>query len=389
MKALIVDQDRHMQQSLEDWGFVTIVAENGKQAGHLLETDICFLVICNDVLLDMDILAFMQQTRSRSFHGYVFILVVIDATAGPGKRAPLVSAGADDFLTRPVTQAALADKLRLAARIVSLENSTSGCRPPPSAATEINGLLVRLLPGVVHEINNPVGFVAGNLSTMAGYIESLNELAHRFAGLVAMLGSRPDLTPAEEETFKTCKAFAAEADLDSIMSDMPALLDESRQGMRRIQELVHALQEVALADEDECEAQVQSDLHQCLEIALRVIGNELKYTTTLHRQYGDLPLTVCPPRSMALAFLMMLAHAVQAIEGSGEMRIQTTVENGGTVVRVQCFSRIPHEKACDIDPVTAKDFFKRCNGRLEVATEPSGKICYTVTIPATTCGDDE
>lgn len=388
MKALLIDQSPQIRQFLEESGLVTIVAENGEAALPLLNQERCSLMICNDPLPDMDVPAFIQQVRGGAFLGYTFILVIVDKAATPDRNSFLVSAGADDVMAGPVSPAELADRLRLAARIVSLENRNPSSASPLSMTAAVNHLLVELLPGVVHEINNPVGFVTGNLSTMEGYMQSIGELAGHFSLLAALLGSRSDLTPKERETLDICKALAAEADVEAAIADVPALLEESRDGMRRIQELAAALREAASSGEEE---QAGCDLHSCMETALRVIWNELKYTITVDRQYGEpLFLEAYPSRPLVQGFLMLLAHAIGCMGGAGELSIQTAVENDEALVRVSCSSQKFQEEPCGADPAAARHFFGKCNGNLNVVVDgPGRKVSYTVTIPAPVGGNNE
>ena len=135
-------------------------------------------------------------------------------------------------------------------------------------------------------------------------MESIGELAGRFKRLVALLESRADLTIEERESLDVCKALAADADIEAALSDVPALLAECRDGMRRIQELADALREAALTDDED--GQAGCDLHASMETALRVIWNELKYTITVDRQYGEpIFLEACPSRSLVQGFLML------------------------------------------------------------------------------------
>jgi hypothetical protein len=256
------------------------------------------------------------------------------------------------------------------------------------ATAEVNRLLVTLLPGVVHEINNPVGFVTANLSSMEGYMQRIGELADHFKLLTALLESRPDLTVEEKESLDICKALAADVDLETALSDVPALLAECRDGMRRIQELAGALRETALSGE---EAQVGCDLHACMETALRVIWNELKYTITVDRQYGEpIFLEAVPSQPLVQGFLMLLAHAIDCMGGEGAMAIETAVENDKALVRIFCSSQKFQENRCGADPAAARHFFGKGKATLTVVVDGPGRnVFYTVTIPADASGSNE
>ncbi|MFZ5563589.1 MAG: response regulator, partial [Thermodesulfobacteriota bacterium] len=240
MQMLIIGEDPHVRQLLKAEGIAAVADETGLQALDLLETaPYSLVVVCDGSLPGADALSFIRRIRRDFPRARVFILVVTDAEARE-KRAAFLSAGTDDFLYKPFSGMELSDKLRLGARIAALESKTAGSPEVAAGPVDISGLLMRLLPGVVHEINNPTGFVSGNLSTMEGYVKDIAEQFHRLMDLRAVLSCRSDLSPGEKKLLDVCKSHADRIDLEFVLSDITALLNESREGMTRIQALTHA-----------------------------------------------------------------------------------------------------------------------------------------------------
>ncbi len=95
-----------------------------------------------------------------------------------------------------------------------------------------------LAAGIAHEINTPLGFVGANLRTGRQYADHL----HAFA---AALEEAPDLDAARQAWEQEDLAFAAD--------DLPALLEESAEGIGRIAAIVTALKGLTGASDAERE----------------------------------------------------------------------------------------------------------------------------------------
>ena len=77
---------------------------------------------------------------------------------------------------------------------------------------------------------------------------------------------------------------------------------------------------------DEAEWKV-ADLHQGLEDTLTLIHHRLQNRIEVIRKYGDLPAVACYPKKMNQVFMVLLMNATQAIDGRGEITIETSQDN--------------------------------------------------------------
>jgi two-component system, NtrC family, sensor kinase len=76
------------------------------------------------------------------------------------------------------------------------------------------------------------------------------------------------------------------------------------------------------------------DLHEEIESSLTLLNHLLKDRVTIHRKFGALPSVECVRSQIEQVFLNVLANAAQAIQGPGELTIQTRAEDGFAVVTV-------------------------------------------------------
>jgi signal transduction histidine kinase len=178
--------------------------------------------------------------------------------------------------------------------------------------------LGQLAAGIAHEINNPIGFIMSNLDTLSDYLAVLNRMLALYQDYERAVDS-PARKIAEAQAQRIREAKEQE-DFDFMMSDMTAILDQSREGMVRIKEIVRNLKSFSHVDEDELK---EANVNDCIENALKIAWNELKYKCRVHKDYGELPRIACYPGQLNQVFMNLLVNAAQAIPEQGDISITT------------------------------------------------------------------
>lgn len=174
----------------------------------------------------------------------------------------------------------------------------------------------QLAAGVAHEINNPVGFVNSNLGTLRTYALQLLALIQAYEQ------AEPALLDATQ--LAHIRALKERLDLDFVRTDLPALLDESEDGLKRVKKIVQDLKDFSHVNESEW---LEADINAGLDATLNVVWNELKYKATVTKNYGALPPVVCLASQLNQVFMNVLLNAVQAIETHGAITISTAQED--------------------------------------------------------------
>lgn len=182
----------------------------------------------------------------------------------------------------------------------------------------------QLAAGVAHEINNPMGFISSNLSTMGKYMEKINVFEAALIGVV--------LGKGDTETVSTLNNLRKKMKIDFILEDIKSLLDESRDGAERVRRIVQDLKSFSHVDEAECKS---VSINECIDTTLNMLRNEIKYVADVEQEYDpDLPMLLCFPQQINQVFMNILVNAAHAIEGHGMIKIKTLRESENIIVRI-------------------------------------------------------
>ena len=182
----------------------------------------------------------------------------------------------------------------------------------------------QLAAGVAHEINNPIGYINSNLTSLKNYLDNL-------LALVAIYEQAEATSPPTEQLAQI-KDFKQKIDLEFLKADVLDLLAESREGATRVKKIVQDLKDFShLGSDDDWQ---WTDLHLGLETTLNIVNNEIKYKAKVVKAFGDLPEVKCLPHQLNQVFMNLLINAAHAIENEGIITLRTGAENGRAWVEI-------------------------------------------------------
>lgn len=180
--------------------------------------------------------------------------------------------------------------------------------------------LGNLVAGVAHEINNPVGFLAGNITPALDYINDL-------FGLLDLYQEKyPQLDPEIQEEIENM-------DLDYIREDLPKLVGSMREGVKRIRDISTSLRTFSRADTN---YPVACNIHDGIDSTIMILKHRLKANETrpeikVIREYGNLPQVKCYAGQLNQVFMNLLGNAIDALDESNQGRVYAEIANQITI----------------------------------------------------------
>ena len=251
----------------------------------------------------------------------------------------------------------------------------------------------QLSAGIAHEINNPLGFINSNIATLDKYIDTLSEILRAQEILKAAV-EQNNLEKAKKVS-EDLRVLEKKLDLNYILTDIDALIRESKDGVERIRRIVLDLKTFSRRDQDE---RVPANINKVIEGVVNIVWNEIKYKAELHKEYGTVPDIDCNPQQIGQVFINLLVNAAQAIKDKGSIFIRTytigekiavEVEDTGYGMDQETMGKIfdPFFTTKEVGKGTglglsvSYEIVKKHNGDIEVKSQPGKGTTFIVWLP--------
>jgi signal transduction histidine kinase len=147
---------------------------------------------------------------------------------------------------------------------------------------------------------------------------------------------RSELEAARPELVHQIARLADHFDLAYVRENLGKLLQSTRQGVKRVADIVQNLRGFARVDRA---AVGQADVHEAVRAALEMVqGRFRRGGITVEEHLGELPPVAGSPAQLNQVFLNLLVNAVQAIEAThrpdGRIGISAEVTDGEVQIEV-------------------------------------------------------
>jgi len=162
----------------------------------------------------------------------------------------------------------------------------------------------KLVAGVVHEMNTPIG--ASN---------SAIDITERCIGKITDL----------QQAISTGEVQADDAKLDFLLENLKKNQEINREANQRLSSILGNLKRFISLDGGQRE---KVDIHEGLDSALALLECEIGDNISIVRKYGDLDRIECCPGEINQVFMSLLTNAAEAIERSGSITVTTSKDNG-------------------------------------------------------------
>ncbi len=234
--------------------------------------------------------------------------------------------------------------------------------------------LGKLVAGLAHELNTPIGSIKGAADVSIRSISKIESVLEEGKGI--------------EELMKSGKLHDW---LESLKGNHAVTMAAAE----RITKITQSLKSFTRMDEASFQ---MAWIHEGLEDTLILLEYETKDRITIVKDFGDVPRFYCNPSELNQVFMHLLTNAVQAIKGKGTITIRTSIKDGKVhvVISDTGIGILPDQRQSIFEPSFTKDgsrvktglgLFTSYNivqnhrGHIEVKSEIGQGSTFTIILP--------
>lgn len=241
--------------------------------------------------------------------------------------------------------------------------------------------LGRLIAGIAHEMNTPIGSIRSNNAVVLRSLEALEQVLAGCLGTAA-----PEMAKVRE-----------------ILEVLHSLATVDKIACERISSVIPGLKAFARVEEADLR---KVDLNEMLRSTVVLVHSGFRPRVSVETDFGDLPQVECYPQSLYQVFLNVLINAGQAIDGEGKVTVRTRLEGDRVHIAISDTGRgIPPEHAPHIfrrgfttKPVgvgtglglaMSKQIVERHGGAIDFESQPGVGTTFHIRIPLSQGGGKE
>ncbi|ODH00785.1 hybrid sensor histidine kinase/response regulator [Nostoc sp. KVJ20] len=320
---LLVDDNPNnlkvLSEAIQGCGWKALMATDGESAIEQTEYACPDLILLDVMMAGIDGFETCRRLKTNPITQNIPV-IFMTALADSTDKVTGLEIGAVDYITKPFQQEEVIARLKLHLKISHLtrtleervQNRTAELTQSleqlqqtqlQMIQSEKMSTLGQMVAGIGHEINNPVGFIGGNISYIDEYVNNLL----RLVSLQQQKLAQPD--PEIQE-------LVEEIDLEYLAEDLPKLLGSMRQGITRLKDISLSLRTFTRTD---ISSQVEFQIHEGIDSTLMLLKHRLKGNGDRPKiqvvtQYGELPAISCYPGQLNQVFMNIIANAIDAFD---------------------------------------------------------------------------
>jgi len=314
-------------------------------------------------------------------------VILITAHGSESVAVQGLRAGAYDYLAKPFEVEDLRKAVRNAAEkqqllesnrryLADLERTLTELKNSQTERIQAEKMaaLGRLVAGVAHEVNSPLGALSSAIDTFGRAYVRITELLSSDASQAGR--------PVAEKAA-------------SLKSTLEQTLHVAQEACQRMDSLVRTMRRFANLDHAPLR---RADIRDCIESTLALLNHELRGEIRIVKDFGSTANIECYPLELNQLFTCLLMNSIEAISGAGEIRIRTWQTQDRLMIRLADSGRgIAGE---DIEKIfdpgfttkgvgvgtglglpTCQKIVEKHRGTIEIESQPGAGTVVTLSLP--------
>lgn len=299
-KILVIDDDpvvhKLLEAMLRNANYDVAEAfsgEKGLESASFEKPDLILLDIMMPLMNGYEVIKRLKADQKTKEIPVIFL----SAKAESSDKVLGLELGAADFVNKPFDRAELLARIKTQIRLKEQEEKLKEYSQNLEEMVEERtqqlihadrlASLGTLSAGIAHEINNPTTFITGNIHILEQFWKKILEYLTKI------------------------QAANEDEKLDYVITEFPALLKSIRMGADRITNIVAGLKAFSRKEKS---IKGSVSLENCIEEALNLTSNRLKYHVTIEKTFEpNLPPIWANAQQLVQVFVNLMVNAADAI----------------------------------------------------------------------------